>query len=256
MQRSDVYFVSDVHLGLQVLDPAQREQRFVSFLRRINVPQTRALYMLGDIFDFWYEWKYTVPKGYVQVLSALQDLVAAGIEVFFFQGNHDVWTYSYFEQMGMKPLVQPCFVEIDGKVFCLGHGDALGQTPRGYRFLRWMFHNKVLQCLFNTVHPTIAMALGNAWSRNNRLARREQYVWKDEQEPLVHYAREVLKSRSVDFFIFGHLHVAVDYPIIMPDATQNAAAGAAARLIILDSWIYNDSIFVYRPDTASQTPLR
>jgi len=252
MARTDVYFVSDVHLGLQVMDPAEREQRFVAFLRRINVPQTRALYMLGDIFDFWYEWKYTVPKGYVQVFSAIQDLMASGVEVFFFQGNHDVWTYSYFEQMGMKRLVQPFFVEIDGKVFCLGHGDALGDTPRGYLFLRWIFHNKFLQFLFNTLHPTIAMAFGNAWSRNNRLARREQYVWKDEDEPLVRYARKVLQTRPVDYFIFGHLHVAVDYPL----QTENAAAPAAARIIILDSWIYGDSVFVYRPATASQTPLR
>jgi len=253
MLRSDVYFVSDVHLGLQVLDPAERELRFVDFLRRINVPQTRALYMLGDIFDFWYEWKYTVPKGYVQVLAALQNLIASGIEVFFFQGNHDVWTYSYFEKMGMRRLVQPYFVEIDGKTFCLGHGDALGETSNVYRLLRWVFHNKTLQWLFNLIHPTIAMAIGNAWSRNNRLARREQYVWKDEEEPLVRYARSVLKERRVDFFIFGHLHVSADYAL---EAKENAAAGAAARIIILDSWIYKDSIFVYRPEIMSQTPLR
>lgn len=253
MQPTDVYFVSDVHLGLQVMDPAERERRFVDFLRRINVPQTRALYLLGDIFDFWYEWKYTVPKGYVQVLAAFQDLIASGVELYFFQGNHDVWTYSYFEQMGLRRLIQPCFVEIDGKVFCLGHGDALGRTTAGYRFLRWMFHNKVLQWCFNLIHPTIAMALGNAWSRNNRLARREQYVWKGEQEPLVRYARAVLTRRHVDFFIFGHFHVSADYPL---GQKEGAAEASAARIIMLDSWIYNDNFFVYRPDNISQAALR
>lgn len=234
MSRTLNYFVSDVHLGLQVLDPADRERRFLAFLRGIDVSRTRALYMLGDIWDFWYEWKYTVPKGYIQVLAALQDLMSAGVEVYFFQGNHDVWTYHYFEDMGMKRLTQPSFVTIGGKVFCLGHGDALGKSPRGYRLLRWTFHNRVTQFLFSLLHPTIAMALGNAWSRNNRLARREAYVWKEENEPIVEFAEKVLGQRHVDYFVFGHFHVKV---------RQKLSDGAT--LVMLDSWIYEDNWFCY-----------
>ena len=143
------YFVSDVHLGLQVADPAGRERRFADFLR--NLPdETEALYMLGDIWDFWYEYRDVVPKGYVRVFAALQELMDRGVKVYFFQGNHDVWTYSYFEELGMVKLTQPYVVEIAGKRFCLGHGAGLGPVPFGYRFLRGLFHNRLAQILFST----------------------------------------------------------------------------------------------------------
>ena len=229
------YFVSDVHLGLQVMDPEGREARFVAFLRKINDGNTDALYLLGDIWDFWYEWKYTVPKGYVRVLAALTELMDAGVKVYFFQGNHDVWTYSYFEELGMTKLFQPSFVEIDGKTFCLGHGDALGRTDRSYLIMRRIFHSRITQWMFsNLLHPSVAMAIGRRWSRNNRLARREQYVWKGKEEPLAVYAESVLKERQVDYFIFGHLHV---------EARETLSTGA--QLIILDSWIYKDNWFVF-----------
>lgn len=230
-ERKHTYFVSDVHLGLQVFDPAEREARFVSFLKRINDGNTAALYMLGDIWDFWYEWKYTVPKGYVRVISALVDLMDAGVRVYFFQGNHDVWTYRYFEELGMVKLTQPCFVDIDGRTFCLGHGDALGRATAGYRLMRRTFHSKLCQFLFSTLlHPTVAMAIGNTWSRNNRLARRKHYVWKGKDEPLVEYAENVLRHRHVDVFVFGHFHV---------EARETLSTGAL--LVMLGSWIYKDS---------------
>ena len=113
-QKSLTYFVSDVHLGLRVADPVDRERRFVEFLRGLP-EETEALYLLGDIWDFWYEYKHVVPKGYVRVFAALIELIDRGVDVFFFQGNHDVWTYSYFEELGMKKLQQPAVVEIAGK---------------------------------------------------------------------------------------------------------------------------------------------
>ena len=112
------YFVSDVHLGLQVGDPVERERRFVDFLNSLP-PQTEALYLLGDIWDFWYEYRDVVPKGYVRVFAALVSLMDRGVSVYFFQGNHDVWTYKYFEELGMVKLQQPALVEIAGKRFCL-----------------------------------------------------------------------------------------------------------------------------------------
>ena len=148
MTKTLTYFVSDVHLGLQVADPAAREERFVSFLK--GLPQeTSALYMLGDIWDFWYEYRDVVPKGYVKVFAALMELMDRGVEVYFFQGNHDIWTYSYFESLGMRKLVQPCKVEIGGKTFCLGHGDGLGPTPFGYRCIKTIFNCRPLQVLFS-----------------------------------------------------------------------------------------------------------
>ena len=130
MGKKLTYFVSDVHLGLQVADPAAREARFVGFLRSLP-EETAALYLLGDIWDFWYEYRDVVPKGYVRVLAAIQDLMDRGVDVYFLQGNHDVWTYSYFEELGMKRLEQPALVEIGGRMFCLGHGDGLGPAPLG-----------------------------------------------------------------------------------------------------------------------------
>ena len=219
------FFVSDVHLGLQVGDPAEREGRFVSFLR--SLPEdTEALYLLGDIWDFWYEYRDVVPKGYIRVFSAFQDLMDRGVKVYFFQGNHDVWTYSYFEELGMKKLVQPAVVEIGGRRFCLGHGDGLGPVPFGYRFLRGLFHNRVAQFLFSMLHPRIAFGFGNGWSRGNRLARHVEYVFKGEEEPLYKFAEAFSAGNAVDYFVFGHYHVSVD--MTLP---------SGARLLVLKDWM-------------------
>lgn len=208
MGKKYTYFVSDVHLGLQVDDPAAREARFVNFLN--SLPQeTEALYLLGDIWDFWYEYRDVVPKGYVRVFAALTALMDRGVYVYFFQGNHDVWTYSYFEELGMRRLEQPALVEIGEKVFCIGHGDGLGPVPGGYRFLRSVFHNRILQFLFSLLHPWLAFRLGNGWSRNNRLSRHEEYVFRGEEEPLYKFAVEFEKCHKVDHFVFGHYHVDV-----------------------------------------------
>ena len=220
------YFVSDVHLGLQVADPDARERRFADFLN--SLPQeTEALYMLGDIWDFWYEYRDVVPKGSVRVLAALQSLMDRGVKVYFFQGNHDVWTYSYFEELGMIRLTQPALVKIGDKSFCLGHGDGLGPVPFGYRFLRGVFHSRVLQFLFSTLHPWIAFRLGNSWSRRNRLAHHEEYVFKGPGEPLYQFAEKFSSENQVDYFVFGHYHSEV--------ADMKLPSGAS--LYLLKDWM-------------------
>lgn len=220
------WFVSDVHLGLQVCDPADREARFVGFLRSIPADRTEALYLLGDVWDFWYEYRDVVPKGYVRVFSALADLMDGGVKVYFFQGNHDVWTYSYFEELGMKRLVQPALVSIGDKVFCLGHGDGLGPVPAGYRFLRAVFHCRALQVLFSMLHPSLAFRLGNSWSRHNRLARREEYVYRGAEEPLTIFAEKYSQEHHVDYFIFGHYHSGISMRL-----------STGAELFVLKDWI-------------------
>ena len=231
MGKKLTYFVSDVHLGLQVGDPAAREARFVDFLRSLP-EETATLYLLGDIWDFWYEYRDVVPKGYVRVFAAIQDLIDRGVDVYFFQGNHDVWTYSYFEELGMKKLVQPALVEIDGRVFCLGHGDGLGPVPFGYRFLRGVFHNRVLQFLFSMLHPRIAFGLGNGWSKSNRLARHEEYVFRGEEEPLYKFAAEFEKEHKVDCYVFGHYHCEV-----------SLKTPAGADFILLKDWMSGSPFF-------------
>ncbi|MCQ2145577.1 MAG: UDP-2,3-diacylglucosamine diphosphatase [Bacteroidales bacterium] len=225
MSSKKAYFVADVHLGLQVADPKDREARFVRFLRSI-ASDADSLYLLGDIWDFWYEYDDVVPKGYVQVFAALQDLMASGVKVYFFQGNHDVWTYHYFEEMGMVRLTQPCIVKVGDKNFCLGHGDGLGKTGLGYRILSGIFHNRFLQIMFSMLHPWIAFGLGNSWSRHNRLAHGKEYVFKNESEPLWQFAQSYAADHKVDCFVFGHYHCAVD--TVLP---------GGERFVILKDWL-------------------
>lgn len=227
------YFVADVHLGLDVKSPLERERRFSEFLQSIPADRTESLYLLGDIWDFWYEYRDVVPKGYIRVFSAIQQLIDAGVSVYFFPGNHDVWTYRYFEELGMKKLQQPCLVRIAGKDFCLGHGDGLGPVPSGYRILRGIFHSRVLQFMFSMLHPWVAFRIGNSWSRGNRLARREEYVYKGAAEPLTVFAEDFSAQHHVDYFIFGHYHV----PVHMKLRT-------GAELYILKDWI-DSSPYLY-----------
>lgn len=226
-ERSLVYFVADVHLGLDVNDPADREARFVRFLESIPKDKTLALYMLGDIWDFWYEYKDLVPKGYVRVFAALMDLMEAGVKVYFFQGNHDIWCYHYFSDMGMEILQQPYVVELGGKVFCLGHGDGLGPGLFSYKLMRGIFRNKFCQRMFSAfIHPTLAFALGKGWSKRNRLSRSGEYVFKGPDEPLYKFAVEFSGNRKIDYMIFGHFHTSVDLEL-----------PTGARLLVLKDWM-------------------
>jgi UDP-2,3-diacylglucosamine hydrolase len=230
-ERTLVYFVSDVHLGLDVKDPADRESRFVKFLNSIPKDRTMALFMLGDIWDFWYEYRDVVPKGYVRVFASLMDLMDAGVKVYFFQGNHDIWCYHYFESMGIEILQQPFPLEIGGKVFCLGHGDGLGPGHFWYKVMRWAFRNKVCQWLFSTfLHPTVAFRIGTGWSKKSRVARNEEYVFRGEDEPLYKFAVDFSKEVHVDYFIFGHFHTSVD--MTLP---------GGGRLLVLKDWMQPQS---------------
>jgi len=224
--RTLTYFVSDVHLGLRVEDPAEREARFVSFLNSIPSDRTEALYLLGDIWDFWYEYRDVVPKGYVRVFAALMDLMDAGVKVYFFQGNHDIWCYHYFQDMGIQILEQPHVVRIGGKTFCLGHGDGLGPGFKGYKAMRWLFHNRIVQGLFSMLHPTIAFRMGTGWSTKSRVSKAREYVFRGVEEPLFKFAMEFSKTQKVDYFIFGHYHASEDMPL--PNG---------ARLVVMKDWI-------------------
>lgn len=238
MARNLTYFASDVHLGLDYKYPARREERFVAFLRSIPAAQTEALYLLGDIWDFWYEYDDVVPRGYVRVLAALTALIDDGVKVYFFPGNHDIWTYSYFESLGMVKLQQPHFVTIAGKRFCLGHGDGLGKGMYGYKFLQWIFHNRVLQKLFSTLHPHLAFSLGNRWSRGSRLAKGETYRFQGPEEPLYQYV-DKMKERA-DYYIFGHYHS--HYEANLPHG---------GRLLLTRDWMDRSNWYVFDGETVT-----
>ena len=243
MPRNLTYFVSDVHLGLQVSDPSSREARFVSFLKGIPAAETESLYLLGDIWDFWYEYRDVVPKGYIRVFAALQELMDAGVQVYFFPGNHDIWTYRYFEELGMHRLEQPYVTAIGDRIFCLGHGDGLGPVDPGYRILRGIFHNRFFQACFSTLHPWLAFRLGNGWSRKSRLGKSIGYDFQGEGEPICRFCIDYNARRTaageppVDIFLFGHYHCAVDLPV------------GKARLLMLRDWISESNWIVFDAGT-------
>ena len=241
MPKALTYFVSDVHLGLQVGDPSAREQAFVAFLRGIDPSQTETVYLLGDIWDFWYEYRDVVPKGYVKVLSALVSLMEAGVKVCFFQGNHDIWTYHYFEELGMRRLEQPHQLRIGNKSFCVGHGDGLGPGMYGYKAMRWVFHNRFFQACFSALPPRWAFAFGNGWSTRSRLGKSGGYLFKGKDEPLYKFCAESQAHLPVNYYIFGHYHCRVDMPV------------GTARLLVLGDWLTGPNWLLFDSATATLT---
>ncbi len=223
--RKEIYFVSDVHLGLSVNSPEERELRFVNFLKSVPRDRVKALYLLGDIWDFWYEYRDVVPRCASRVVAQLINLMDDGIEVWFCAGNHDIWTYSYFESLGMRRIRQPHFFEAEGKRFCVGHGDALGGAGLGYRFISKIFNCRFIQACFSLLHPWLAYRMACSWSSSNRKTHKP-YVFKNEDEPLYRFACQTMKEKNVDFFVFGHFHTAVDIPV--PDG---------GRLFVLKDWL-------------------
>lgn len=238
MPKHLTYFVSDTHLGAQTGDPVRREKAFVKFLKDINTPETAAVYLLGDIFDFWYEYRFVVPKGYTRVLGALTDMVDAGIKVYFFEGNHDIWTFSYLQELGIVKLRQPYVTDIGGKRFCLGHGDGLGPGNHWYKFVKGVFSQRWAQVLFSTLHPWIAFKWATGWSSRSRNEKPVAYHFKGEEEPLYIFCKDFQAHQPVNYFIFAHYHSRVDMPV------------GTARLHILGDWMTAPNWIVF--DSATQ----
>ena len=226
-ERKLTYFVADVHLGLDSYDPAAREARFVKWLRDLPAEQTRALYLLGDIWDFWYEYRDVIPSEGIRVVAELIRLMDAGVRVSFFPGNHDIWSYSFFEKIGMTRMEQPGEAVIDGGRFLMGHGDALGGAPFGYRLMYAVFHSRFAQKLFSALHPSLAFRIGRGWSNSNR-NRHGGYHFRGADEPIYRFSDAYLMSDGArpDYCIFGHFHEAV-----------NMELPSGARLVVLKDWI-------------------
>lgn len=223
--RDKVYFAADVHLGLKAGDADERERRFVNWLKSLPCEETRALYLLGDIWDFWYEYRDVIPRIGTRVLAELIHLMDAGVEVCFVPGNHDIWCYSYFESIGIRKVAQPLFEQIGGKSFLLGHGDALGGAKWTYRLMLKLFHSRFFQTMFSTLHPWIAFRLGLDWSSSNR-RKHGGYHFLGEKEPLYRFCVEKCAQNKVDYCIFGHFHDSVD--MTLP---------GGERLVVLKDWI-------------------
>ena len=234
-----VYILSDAHLGSWAI-PHQRmqERRLVRFLDSIK-HKASAVYLLGDMFDFWYEWKYAVPKGYTRFLGKISELTDLGVEVHYFTGNHDIWMYGYLEEeCGVILHRQPLTTEMYGKVFLLAHGDGLGDPDKKFKFISRMFHNRTCQRLFSTLHPRWSMGFGLTWAKHSRLKRadgKEPPYMGEDKEFLVLYTKEYLKSHpNIDYFIYGHRHIELDLML-----------SRKARMMIIGDWIWQFTYVVF-----------
>ena len=235
----NVYFLSDAHLGSLAIEHGRtQERRLVRFLDSIKT-KAAAIYLLGDMFDFWNEYRYVVPKGYTRFLGKLSELTDMGGEVHYFTGNHDIWTYGYLEkECGVTVHTQPLTTEIYDKVFYLAHGDGLGDPDKKFKLLRKMFHNRTCQRLLNAFHPRWGMWLGQTWAKRSRLKRadgKEPPYMGENREHLVLYTKQYIETHShVDYFIYGHRHIELD--LMLPQKT---------RMLIIGDWIWQFTYVVY-----------
>ena len=209
----NTYFISDLHLGAKYMnDPVGRERRVCRFLDSIK-DDAAELYLLGDILDYWYEYKYVVPRGYIRFFGKLAELADSGVKITWVTGNHDVWLFDYLrDQLGMRVLKGHTVVETAGKRILISHGDDVGVQPVMYCFTRWCFYNKVCQWLYAAIHPRWTYPIATGWSNENRTGRdpaRQQAVSERAAERLIDFSRDFYASQpDVEAFVYGHLHIA------------------------------------------------
>jgi UDP-2,3-diacylglucosamine hydrolase len=235
--KEKVYFASDFHLGIpDHTSSLRREKLIVEWLEKC-AEDCRELFLMGDIFDFWYEYLTVVPKGYVRLLGKLSEFTDKGIPVHLFTGNHDIWAFSYLhDEVGITIHRKPEIISINEKVFYLAHGDGLGPGDKGYKFLKKVFSNRLNQWLFRWVHPDIGARVALYFSKRSRLANilkenKTENQFQLEDEMLFNYSKEVLSERNdIDYFVFGHRHLPTNCPM-----------NEKSRLVILGDWLTNFS---------------
>lgn len=237
-----IYFVSDFHLGSYPHEESDaREKRIVAWLQHIRV-DAAELYLMGDIFDFWFEYATVVPRGHIRFLGKLAELADQGIRLTFFKGNHDMWMFGYLEkELGARIVSDELIVERNGRKFYLHHGDGLGPGDRKYKGLKKIFRSRLCQWLFARLHPNFGIGIAQRWSRHSRASSGAQEVFQDaDGEWLVQYANGVLNTDYYDYFIFGHRHLPLDLSL-----------DQGSRYINLGEWISYDSFAVFDGENLS-----
>ena len=245
----NTYFITDAHLGSGD-DTLRRERDLVAWLRSIEADARRVV-MLGDIFDFWFTYRHAVPRGCVRLLGQMADMADRGVEFHFFIGNHDMWLFDYLEkEIGVVMHDEPEVMELDGKLFLLGHGDGMGNQDRSYNFIKWVFRNRFNQWLFAGVHPNIGFPLAHRWSGNSR--RRHSLVDNgylgDDREGIFQFClstqqrRVAAGQRPIDFFLFGHRHTPVVRTV---EVRSDEDSAIVAQYINVGNWIENRNFAVF-----------
>ena len=209
---SKIYFASDLHLGVPNREKSLvREKLFVQWLDEIK-NDAEAIYLVGDIFDFWFEYKKAVPKGYVRLLGKLAEISDSGIPIHIFTGNHDMWLFDYLEdEINAHIYREPIEISMKGKRFFISHGDGLGPGDNGYKLIKKIFKNKLCQWLFERIHPNLGISIAQFWSKKSRIANGEKdESYYGEKEWLTQFCKEKMKTIEVDYFIFGHRHLPLE----------------------------------------------
>ena len=209
---SKIYFASDLHLGVPNREKSLvREKLFVQWLDDIK-SDAEAIYLVGDIFDFWFEYKKAVPKGYVRLLGKLAEFSDSNIPIHIFTGNHDMWLFDYLEdEINAHIYREPIEVSLKGKRFFIGHGDGLGPGDNGYKLIKKIFKNKLCQWLFERIHPNLGISIAQYWSKKSRIANgKKNESYHGEKEWLTQFCKEKMKTIEVDYFIFGHRHLPLE----------------------------------------------
>jgi len=210
MTAKKIYFASDFHLGVPTFEKSrEREDKIVKWLEMVE-QDAEEIYLVGDLFDFWFEYKYTVPKGFTRFLGKLANICDKGIKVNVFTGNHDMWMYDYLEkEIGVTIHRKPILKTFYGKQFLIGHGDGLGPGDHKYKFLKNFFASSICQWLFARIHPNFAFGMANYFSKSSRASsgKKDDVFKGEENEWLLIYCKEYIKTQHVDFFVFGHRHL-------------------------------------------------
>lgn len=253
-----VYFISDAHLGSGA-DSRRREVELCRFLDGIKNDCSR-LFLLGDMFDFWFTYRYTVPRGHTRLLGKLAELADNGVELHFFIGNHDMWMFDYLEkEMGAVMHSDPEVMEIDGRRFLIGHGDGQGHLDKNYDLLRRIFRSRFNQCLFAMLPASWTFPIANRWSDTNKEKHARQdtlHYLGDEREGIVRYCKERLKTEHIDYCVFGHRHTPLVRKLtveseerrVEKSATQNDASTHSSLYVNTGDWLLNRNYAVFNPN--------
>lgn len=236
-----IYFLSDFHLGAPNAEVSLiREKKIIQFLDEIK-QDAEQIFIVGDLFDFWYEYKKVVPRGYVRILGKLAELTDSGILIHFFVGNHDMWMNDYFQkELNIPVYFEPKTFQFNNKKFMIGHGDGLGPGDGGYKFLKKIFRNKFCQWLFGVLPSSVGIGIAHYFSNKSR-SREDSNIevfLGEENEWLLIYSKEVLQKEHFDYFIFGHRHLPIDFKL-----NENS------RYINLGEWINYNSYAVFDGNT-------
>ena len=228
-----IYFLSDFHLGApNATESLVREKRIIRFLDEIK-KDASEIFILGDLFDFWYEYKKVIPKGYVRILGRLAEITDSGIPIHFFVGNHDMWMKDYFQkELNIPVYFEPKEFIYSGKKFLIGHGDGLGPGDSGYKLIKKIFRNKACQWFFGILPPYIGMGIAGYFSRKSRAqtGMTDEVFLGEDKEWLILYSKEILQKKHYDYFVFGHRHLPLDVKL-----------SDKSRYLNLGDWIKYDS---------------